>query len=325
MPPLSPPESVSAVILAFNRADDVDHTLDRLAEEPLHEVIVVDSGDDDTSERVRARGGNVRLVKTGDIGAAARNCGAAEADGDLLLLLDDDSYPRPGTVRTLRDAFTRNQGLALAAGLVLEVDRDGQVIHSQEVGTFDWFLRAGHRGPVPNDGVPTFFFPEGGCMVRRDAFLDVGGFFAPYFFTVSEVDVATRLIGRGWDVRYFPAAEFEHRKAPGGRADERTMRLRVRNQLWYFWLRFPASVAARRIPAYLVFDLIECLYRGVPRAWTRAIAEAWRERGSVREFRDPIPRSRVRRAELKRGRLHLRLLAHMARRKLTRSSGGSAG
>lgn len=317
MRPLSPPQTVSAVILAFNRADDLDHTLDRLAGEPLDEVIVVDSGDDDTSERVRARGGNVRLVKTGDIGAAARNYGAAEARSDLLLMLDDDSYPLGGTVDTLRDAFRRHQGLALAAGLVHEVNREGHVIHSQEVGTFDWFLRAGHRGPVPQGGVQTFFFPEGGCMVRRDAFLDVGGFFAPYFFTVSEVDVATRLIGRGWDVRYFPAAEFEHRKAPGGRASERTMRLRVRNQLWYFWLRFPGSVAARRIPAYLAFDLIECVYRGVPRAWSRAIAEAWRERDSVREFRDPLPRSAVRRAELNRGRLHLQLLAHMVRRRLT--------
>jgi len=314
---LSPPQTVSAIVLAFNRADDVDHTLDRLATEPLDEIIVVDSGDDDTSERVRARGGNVRLVKTGDIGAAARNVGAAEARSDLLLMLDDDSYPLPGTVDSLRDALTHNQGLALAAGLVHEVDREGRVIHSQGVGTFDWFLRAGHRGPVPKDGVPTFFFPEGGCMVRRDAFLEVGGFFPPYFFTVSEVDVATRLIGRSWDVRYFPHAEFEHRKAPGGRASERTMRFRVRNQLWYFWLRFPTSVAARRIPAYLAFDLVECLYRGVPRAWTSAIAEAWRERGRVREFRDPLPRSAVRRAELKRGRLHLRLLAHMMRRRFT--------
>jgi glycosyltransferase involved in cell wall biosynthesis len=119
-------------------------------------VIVVDSGDDDTSERVRARGGSVRLVKTGDIRAAARNYGAGEAMGDLLLLLDDDSYPLPGRVNTLRDAFNRDQGLALAAGLVLEADRDDQVIYSQEVGTFDWFLRAGHRGPVSKDGVPTF-------------------------------------------------------------------------------------------------------------------------------------------------------------------------
>ena len=102
------------------------------------------------------------------------------------------------------------------------------------------------------------------------------------------------------------------------------MRLRVRNQLWYFWMRFPASVAGRRgsIPAYLAFDLIECVFRGVPRAWSSAITEAWRERGRVREFRDPLPRDRVRRAELKRGRLHLRLLAHMVRRFLTGAGRG---
>jgi hypothetical protein len=321
---LTPTQSVSAIILAFNRADDVEHTLDRLAEEPVHEVIVVDSGEDDTAERVRARGGNVHVVQTGDIGAAARNLGAEAAQGELLLMLDDDSYPLPGCVHTLRQAFARDQRLGLAAGLVLEVDRDGRVVYADEVGTFDWFLRAGHKGPAPPEGIPTYFFPEGGCLVRRDAFLEVGGFFAPYFFTVSEVDVATRLIGRGWDVRYFPAAKFEHRKAPGGRASERTMRLRVRNQLWYFWLRFPAAMAARRIPAYLVFDLIECTYRGVPRAWTSAIAEAWRERGRVREFRDPLPRAAVRRAELSRGRLHLRLLAHMARRGVSRLAGRSA-
>lgn len=303
------------MILAFNRADDVEHTLDRLAGQPLHEVIVVDSGDDDTSERVSARG-DVRLIKAGDIGAAARNLAAEAAEGELLLMLDDDSYPVGNAVELMRDAFVRDPSLGLLAGLILEVDRDGEVLHADDVGTFDWFLRAGHRGAVPPDGVPTFFFPEGGCMVRRDAFLEAGGFFAPYFFTVSEVDVATRLIGRGWDVRYLPDAVFEHRKAPGGRADARTMKLRVRNQLWYFWLRFPGTVAARRIPAYLVFDLIECSYRGVPGAWTAAIREAWRERESVREFRDPLSREAVRRAEMTRGRMHLRLLAHMARRKL---------
>ena len=310
---------MSAVILAFNRAEEVEHTLDRLAGESLHEVIVVDSGDDDTSERALARGGNVRVVQTGDIGAAARNLAAEQAEGELLLMLDDDSYPLAGGVEALRAAFEHDPGLGLAAGLVLDVDEDGTVVRADEVGTFDWFLRAGHRGPVPAEGVPTFFFPEGGCMVRRDAFLEAGGFFAPYFFTVSEVDLSTRLIGRGWDVRYLPAAAFEHRKAPAGRASARTMRLRVRNQIWYFWIRFPATVAARRIPAYLLFDLIECTYRGVLGAWTRGIYEAWRDRASVREFREPLSRKTVRRAELNRGRMHIRLLAHMTRRRLRRS------
>lgn len=66
------------------------------------------------------------LITMPPLSRTARTFGAAEADGDPLLLLDDDSYPRPGTVRTLRDAFTHNQGLALPAELVLQVDRDGQ-------------------------------------------------------------------------------------------------------------------------------------------------------------------------------------------------------
>lgn len=310
------PPKVSAVILAFNRADEVEHTLDRLAGLPIDETLVVDSGSDDTAERVRRRGGAL-LVRQPDIGAAARNEGARAASGELVLMLDDDSYPLPGAVEALVETFARDPRLGLAAGYVRDVSGDGAVLSTEEVGTFDWFLRADERGPIPRDGTETFFFPEGACMVRRDAFLDAGGFFAPYFFTVSELDLATRLIGRGWDVRYVPAAVFDHRKAPGaGRVSERTLRLRVRNQLWYFWLRFPPSVAARRIPAYLLFDLIECVYRGVPGAWTAGISEAWRERERVRGYRDPLSRELTRRAELNRGRLHVRLLAHMLRRRL---------
>ena len=324
MLPVTSPPKVSAVILAFNRSDEVQHTLDRLAELPFDEVIVVDSGSDGTAERVRARG-DAQLVVQPDIGAAARNAGAEAAAGELIVMLDDDSSPLPGAVEMLRDAFVKDPGLGLAAGLIRDVDGGGRVLKSDEVGTFDWFLRAGRKGTLPPEGAPTFFFPEGGCMVRRKAFLDVGGFFAPYFFTVSEVDVATRLIGAGWDVRYIPSAVFDHRKAPGaGRVGERTLRLRVRNQLWYFWLRFPPSVAARRIPTYLLFDLVECLYRGSPGAWIGGIRDAWRLRDTVRSARAPLPRSLVPRAELNRGRLHLRLLAHPIIRRLSRDETAAA-
>ena len=169
------------MILAFNRADEVEHTLDRLADEPLHEVIVVDSGDDDTSARVRARGGSERLVQTGDIGAAARNLAAEQAEGELLLLLDDDSYPRAGSVEVLRDAFVRAPELGLAAGLVLDIDPDGRVVREDEVGTFDWFMRAGHAGPCPRRAFPPFSSPRAVAWCRRDAFLSGRRLLRPVF------------------------------------------------------------------------------------------------------------------------------------------------
>jgi GT2 family glycosyltransferase len=156
-------------------------------------------------------------------------------------------------------------------------------------------------------------------MIRRSAFLESGGFFEPYFLTVSEIDLTTRLLAKGYDVRYLPAAEFDHMKAVGGlRGAGRTLRLRIRNQIWYFWLRFPLPLALIRIPAYLAFDAVECAFRRAPGAWLGGIADAWRDRGRIRGMRDPIPRELVPRAELNRGRMHLRLLAAQIGRKLGR-------
>ena len=141
-------------------------------------------------------------------------------------------------------------------------------------------------------------------MCRRSAFLQVGGFYEPFFFATTEVDLATRMLAAGWDVRYLPAAAFDHMKEPGGRASfERVLRRRIRNQIWYFCLRFPLAVAGRRVVAYALFDLINAVFRGVPKAWPGGIADAWRQRELVKGDRDPIPRDLVARVEGRRGRM----------------------
>jgi GT2 family glycosyltransferase len=303
---------VSAVILAHNRRDAVGLVLDRLADLPLDEVIVVDSGSTDgTADVVRARGGNVRLVDPGgNVAIAGRNRGAEAATGDYLLMLDDDSYPLPGAIETLVAMFERAPRLGVVGGLIRDVDPDGRVVKLDAPGTFDWWLRGGRPpGPAPADGWPCFFFPEGGCLACRSAFLEVGGFFEPYFFGTSEVDLATRLLAAGWDVRYQPAAAFDHMKVITGRTGGGLMRrMRVRNQIWYFALRFPTGLAVRRVAAYLLFDFVECAWHGVLRDWVSGIREAWTERAAIRGMRSPLPRDVLRRAELNRGRLHLRLL-----------------
>jgi GT2 family glycosyltransferase len=217
--------------------------------------------------------------------------------------------------------FERTPRLGVVGGLIRDVDPHGAVVKVDEPGTFDWWLRGGRPpGPAPADGWPTFFFPEGGCVARRSAYLEVGGFFEPYFFGTSEVDLATRLLAAGWDVRYQPAAVFDHMKVITGRTGGGLMRrMRVRNQIWYFALRFPTSLAVRRIPAYLLFDFVECAWHGVLRDWLAGIREAWTKRGEIRGMRAPLPRDVLRRAELNRGRLHLRLLVLQLGLKLRRS------
>ena len=218
---------VSAVIATRNRREALEIVLDRLAELPVDEVLVVDNGsEDDTVERLSTREGNVRvLAQETNRGLAGRNLAVREARNELLLVLDDDAYPLPGAIETLIERFEQNARLAAGGGLVRDIDANGRVLRSTELGTFDWWLRAGTEGDAPPEGFPAFFFPEGAAMVRRSAYLEVGGYFEPYFHTVEGIDLTTRLLAAGWDVRYFPDARFDHMKAHGGRASDRALYL----------------------------------------------------------------------------------------------------
>ena len=320
--PLRDPK-ISAVIVTHNRKRSLGIVLDRLQQHPVDEVIVFDNGSTDgTGEYVAGRGdARIKVLRSdSNIGLGGHNEAARAASNELLLWLDDDAYPLEGAVDTLRDAFIADPNLAVAGGFVIDIDPSGRVLRQVELGTFDWFFRSGRNRPVPPEGIATFFFPEGACMVRREAFFDAGGYFAPFFFTVCEVDLTTRLVARLWDVRYLPAARFEHMKATEGRSDPgRVLRMRVRNQIWYFWRHFPAPMAALRTVAYLFFDLVECAYRGSTKHWVAAIGEAFRGRHVAMDSRHPLGRQTLRRAEMERGRLHVRLLVFQLVKKFSRS------
>lgn len=309
---------VSAVIITRNRRDALAIVLQRLRDLPVEEILVVDNDSTDgTADLVRGLDDSVRLLEPGEnLALAGRNLAADQATGELLLMLDDDAYPLPGAIESLVEAFRADPKLGVAGGFVRDIDPDGKTVRATELGTFDWLLRAGRKGE-PAEGFPAFSFPEGACMIRRSAYLEVGGFFEPYFLTSSEIDLAARMLERGWDVRYFPGSPFDHMKAESERQTaDVNLYYRIRNHLWYIWLRFPAPLAVRRTAGYLAFDLIESTYRGVPGTWARGVRDAWRQRDQVRGERRPLPREVLRRAELNRGRMHVRLLAGQLRKKL---------
>jgi GT2 family glycosyltransferase len=312
---------ISAVIPTLGRSRELATVVARLDEVPLHELLVVANGPQEPALEsiVSASRHPTRLIGAGtNVGIAARNIAAREATGELLLMLDDDSYPLPGAVEALVEAFRIQPRLAVAGGRVREVDETGRVLAETGVGTFDWFFRGGRERFVTAEGLPTFFFPEGACLLRREAFLEVGGFFEPFVFHCEALELTTRLFARGWDVRYVPAARFDHLRGGSRNFDASSLDYRVRNQIWYFWLHFPAPLLATRLPAYLAFDLVECTYRRVPGAWLRGVAEAWQDRAAVRGRRRPLPRKVIRRAELNRGRLHVALLVRQLEGRLRR-------
>jgi N-acetylglucosaminyl-diphospho-decaprenol L-rhamnosyltransferase len=216
---------ISYVIITRNRRERLLATLARLEENtPLlqnaWETIVVDNASEDGSvAAVRSAFPDVRTIGlTSNEGMPARNHAFAQARGEFLISLDDDSYPAPGAIEiALKYLASRPLTAALTARAVLP---DGK-----------WEASA---------------FPRvilgGACVLRRSAILKVGGFPAEFFRQAEEYDLSFRLWKAGYTVEREEALIFRHDKSPGGRSSALTHQMDLRNNLILVERYLPASL-----------------------------------------------------------------------------------
>ncbi len=96
-------------------------------------------------------------------------------------------------------------------------------------------------GDLP--GPPVLGFVACGSVVRRRAFLQVGGFHPVIFFAGEETVLALDLAAAGWGLAYVDEVTAHHQPEAGRRA-QRPRRLQARNALLSSWLRRPAAGCA---------------------------------------------------------------------------------
>ncbi|RIK70654.1 MAG: hypothetical protein DCC66_05080 [Planctomycetota bacterium] len=241
----------SVIIPTHNRAAVLRATLARLRELPdrAFEVIVLDNGSTDETSALAADHPDVRWIHLSrNIGCAARNLGAAAAEGRVLLMLDDDSHPAPGVIDALGGLFACDASLAAMACRVRLTDPP----HRHDAG-----------------GVPGIFFNCGGA-VRREAFLAVGGYPTDYEYYAEEYDLACKLWRNGWRVEPRGELLVWHGRVTRNRDNNRMLRLLVRNNV-RMW--------ARHAPASLRADLIESTFERYERVARKEGAMAGFEAG----------------------------------------------
>jgi GT2 family glycosyltransferase len=232
--------SVGVVVATRDRSERLLGTLAKLRElSGCPPTVVVDNASSDgTAGVVRQSYPEVAVVELPrNLEAAARTVGALRLVTPLVAFCDDDSWWSVGALERAADLFDAHPTLGLLASRTL-VGPDGRVDPTCEV-------MAGSRLPRnrPLPGPPLLGFVACGAVVRRQAFLDVGGFHPRLGLGGEETLVALDLAAAGWDLAYVDDVVTHHH--PDGRPRAGRTIAMERNALWSAWLRLPPAVVVR--------------------------------------------------------------------------------
>jgi GT2 family glycosyltransferase len=226
---------VTIVVATRDRAAELRHSLTRHAAP----VIVADNASaDGTAEVAEAAGARV-LRLPGNLGAAARNAGVREAATRYVAFADDDSWWAPGALERAVDILDAHPRTALLAARVLVGDDERLEPVSEAMA----------RAPLGRpDGLPgpaVLGFLACSAIVRRDAYLDAGGFSDVLHFAGEEELLALDLASAGWGLAYVPELVVHHHPSRSGRNPAARRRREIRNALLTAWLRRPLPAVAR--------------------------------------------------------------------------------
>ncbi len=171
------------------------------------EVIVADDGSmDDTAHVAAAFGARVITTpKPGSGPAVGRNISAQHATGDLLFFFDSDVEIKPDTLSRIAQIFENDSTLTVLFGSYDDAPSDPNFI-SQYKNLFHHYV---HQQGA--EEASTFW---SGCgVIRRDVFLECGGFSSRYTLpSIEDIELGYALKSRGHRIRLEKTLQVKHLK-----------------------------------------------------------------------------------------------------------------
>ena len=188
-------------------------------------MITADGCTDDTVEVVKAEFPEALLIvnETGRGSVASRAVMMERTSGDLVLALDDDSYPEQiDCLAKLAALFQSDECLAIAT-FPQRTDEYPETLNQCDFGS----------------ARPIRSFPNSGACLRVSTYRSLPGFEPMFFHMYEEPDYALQCVANGWKVLYYPEITIRHHWTPNQRSEIRNHHRHARNELWSTVMRCP--------------------------------------------------------------------------------------
>ncbi len=229
--------TISLIIVNYNGRKYLTDCLDSIRNSvfPFErmDVVMVDNASSDGS--VKYVKSNYQWVSIIELDrnygfAKANNIGVEHAKGEYVVFLNNDTVVTPAWLDPLVDAMEKDRDIGMAGSKILLHDTPEKINSAGahiiltgggfDIGFMDndseKYNNAGSRGCVCAAGI----------IVRRDEFLNFGGFDEDYFMYFEDVDLCWRYWLYGKRVNYVPASVIYH-KFGGTSGKQRHAPLRV--------------------------------------------------------------------------------------------------
>lgn len=215
--------SISVIIVNFNGKRHLVECLESLSnvDYPANklEIIVVDNRSTDGSvENITVHFPQVRVIQLKrNFGFCfPNNIGASSASGDYLFFLNNDIIVERNALKDLANAVQRYNGSVVAfAPKILYYD-NRNVINvagaTLSIIGFGFYIGDGNADCEEYSKEKFVGFACGAAaLVKRDVFLELGGFDPEYFASAEEAELGFKIWLSGRKVVYIPSAKVYHK------------------------------------------------------------------------------------------------------------------
>jgi len=259
--------TVSVMITTRGRLDELRRTcrvLQNLTPQPLEVLITMDGCTSDAVEAVKTElpGGRLFVNQVGLGSVASRDRMMREARGDLVLALDDDSYPEQlDCISRIVPFFEQRLRLAVL-NFPQRTDEYSETLIQTDFGS-EHLTRS---------------FANSGAALRRATYLELPGFESRFYHMYEEPDYGLQCVAAGYDVLFCPIITIRHHYSGHARDEIRIHHRHARNEFWSSLMRCPFPFALGVLGWRAASQFRYACRRGwswvvrEPRWWAQAVA-----------------------------------------------------